>query len=437
MREHDADVIIIGAGAAGLACAEVLADAGKSVIILEARHRVGGRILTYYDEREHFPIELGAEFVHGEHPLLMKRIERAQLRLRRINEEPWCKESNGLQKCGEFWTQTEKILHSLRRSKRDQSFAQFLKSPKGRGFSEDARDSATRYVEGFNAARAGEISVNSIIRGLKTEEKINGDKQFRIVNGYAGLVADMLFRAETAGVQVRTASEVKAVRWRKDRVEVQLAGTKHSLVARQCVITLPLGVLQAGSVKFTPVLPRKQGALKKLRMGEIIRVALRFRERFWEDIRPQEGGATLRRMGFLFSQDPVFPTWWTQRPMKEPLLIAWSPSWHTRTITKRSSAEQAKRALKSLASILDLSEKDLRSILVEAHMHDWQADPFCLGAYSYVKRGGEPAQKEMARPEAATLFFAGEAVVADGSNGTVHGALQSGSTAACKVLNYA
>src|SRR4051812_20889805 len=245
MQEHDADVLIIGAGISGLACAEVLADAGKSVIIVEARHRVGGRIHTLYDEREHFPIELGAEFVHGEHPLLIKRIERAGLRLRRINEEPWCKELDGLQKCGEFWTQTEKILDNLRRTKRDQSFEQFLKSPKGRGFSQDARDSATRYVEGFNAARANLISVNSIIRGLKTEENIQGDKQFRIVNGYAGLVADMLFRIEAVGVQIRSGSEVKTVRWKKDRVEVQLARAKRSLVTRQCVITLPLGVLQA------------------------------------------------------------------------------------------------------------------------------------------------------------------------------------------------
>src|SRR4051812_27062206 len=60
MQEHDADVIIIGAGVAGLACAGVLADNGLSVIILEARDRVGGRILTHYDEQEGFPIELGA-----------------------------------------------------------------------------------------------------------------------------------------------------------------------------------------------------------------------------------------------------------------------------------------------------------------------------------------------------------------------------------------
>src|SRR3954468_9527506 len=144
MREHDADVLVIGAGVAGLACAEVLSEAGVSVLILEARDRIGGRILTHYDEKNSFPIELGAEFVHGEHPELTKRIERAGLRLRRINEEPWCLEENGLQKCGEFWTQTEKVLDKMRMTRNDQSFAQFLRSPAGRSFSADARDSATR-----------------------------------------------------------------------------------------------------------------------------------------------------------------------------------------------------------------------------------------------------------------------------------------------------
>ena len=73
-------------------------------------------------------------------------------------------------------------------------------------------------------------------------------------------------------------------------------------------------------------------------------------------------------------------------------------------------------------------------MLVDAHVHDWQADPVSRGAYSYIKRGGEPAEQELARPERSTLFFAGEAIVGDGTNGTVHGALQSGSRAARELL---
>lgn len=434
MKEHDADVIIVGAGVAGLTCAEILAEAGLSVLILEGRDRVGGRILTHYDEKDLFPIELGAEFVHGEHPLLIKRIEAAGLRLRQINEEPWCKEEDGLQKCGEFWAQTEKVLDSLRVTRPDRSFAQFLKTPKGRSFTTDARDSAVRYVEGFNAARANEISVNSLVHGLRTEEKIDGDKQFRIVNGYAALVADIYLRLQKLGVRVETGCEVRRVHWKKNAVRVHVRDMHRLITARQAVFTIPLGVLQAGSIKFSPALTKKQNAAKKLRMGEVVRVALRFRERFWENIRPQPGGATLRRMGFLFSQDPVFPTWWTQMSSHAPLLVGWSPSWHTRTLAGRSQAAIARRALTSLSRILEISERELRSVLLESHLHDWQADRFSLGAYSYVKRSGEPAIRELSRVEDHTLFFAGEHTVSDGTNGTIHGAIESGSRAARELL---
>ncbi len=436
MHDHDADVIIIGAGIAGLACAEVLAAAGLSVIILEARDRVGGRILTHYDKKQHFPIELGAEFVHGEHPELIERIKRAGLRLRRINEEPWCLEEDGLQKCSEFWSQTEKVLEALRVTKKDHTFAEFLRSRVGKRFSADARDSATRYVEGFNAARAELISVNSIVRGLRMEEKINGDKQFRIVGGYAALVADVLKRLPAAQVRIETGTVVKQIRWKRGRVEaaVMRGRRRQTYAAQKAVVTLPLGVWQAGAVKFSPKLREKEAALKKLYMGEVIRVALRFRTRFWEKMRPQAGGATLRRMGFLFTKDKDFPTWWTQRPALEPLLIAWSPAWHTKRLRGKSNAAVVSSALASLARILGIPSSKLRKLLVEDYVHDWQADPFSRGAYSYVCAGGERGARALAAPVNHTLFFAGEATVSDGTSGTVHGALSSGTGAARELL---
>jgi len=73
-------------------------------------------------------------------------------------------------------------------------------------------------------------------------------------------------------------------------------------------------------------------------------------------------------------------------------------------------------------------------MLVGSHVHDWQADAYSRGAYSYAKRGGEPAQQELARAEHATLFFAGEATDFSGHNGTVHGAIASGQRAATELL---
>src|SRR5207253_2883010 len=109
-----------------------------------------------------------------------------------------------------------------------------------------------------------------------------------------------------AGVRVETGCVVSQVRWKRHQVEVKPADDRE-FSAKQAVVTLPLGVLQSGSVRFSPTLSKKQAAMKKLHMGEVIRVGLRFRERFWDGIRPKPGGATLRRMGFLFSHDDVFP----------------------------------------------------------------------------------------------------------------------------------
>lgn len=425
---------MIGAGVAGLTCAELVAKAGLRVLVLEARERIGGRILTHFDKYG-YPIELGAEFVHGEDPGLLKRIEEAGLRLRRVNEEPWCREGDKLEKCPEFWQQTEKVLEQMRKTAGDQSFLQFLRRPKMKKFSAEAKDSAIRYVEGFNAARKEDISLNSLVTGMREEENI-GEKQFRIAGGYAALVHSIYEEALAAGAWIETGAEVKSVRWKRGQVRLTVASgpRRVQMTAEKLVVTLPLGVLQAGSVKFFPALAAKQKAIRKLRMGEVVRVALEFRERFWQDLRPEKGGATLRRMGFLFSHDPHFPTWWTQMPSNVPVMVGWSPSRHTKKLSGLSHAAIQRKALASLAKILGVSTAQLRRSLVEGHIHDWQADRFSAGAYSYAKVGGEPAQKTLARPVAATLFFAGEATCFDGTNGTVHGAMRSGTRVAGELL---
>jgi monoamine oxidase len=87
------------------------------------------------------------------------------------------------------------------------------------------------------------------------------------------------------------------------------------------------------------------------------------------------------------------------------------------------------RALESLKSLFGLPVAKLRGLLVDSHSHEWSADPYCRGAYSYVAVGGAHAPRELARPIAGTLYFAGEATEPD-ENGTVPGAIASGRRAA-------
>ena len=104
--ENDADILILGAGAAGLAAARELSDADLKVIVLEARDRIGGRINTHFDQ---FPIELGAEFVHGKPPETLQIVERAKLTLQEVPNPHWHLHNGVLTKSGEFWSKVEEF----------------------------------------------------------------------------------------------------------------------------------------------------------------------------------------------------------------------------------------------------------------------------------------------------------------------------------------
>jgi monoamine oxidase len=168
-------------------------------------------------------------------------------------------------------------------------------------------------------------------------------------------------------------------------------------------------------------------------MGPVIRVSLRFRERFWDSLHDDNGRA-LADLGFLFSEDPHFPTWWSQLPARSPVLTAWSAGPRGERNSGVTKDEVAHRALDSLANILAFDRERLGDLLVEAHTHDWQADPFARGGYSYVVAGGEGAERELAQPLDDTLFFAGEAANYDGHNGTVNGAMMTGYRVAREIL---
>jgi monoamine oxidase len=165
-------------------------------------------------------------------------------------------------------------------------------------------------------------------------------------------------------------------------------------------------------------------------------VVLRFRERFWERIEADSktGKRSLSEMSFLHSDDPVFPTWWTTMPRKTPILTAWSAGPHCSTLASQDQATIVSHALDTLSRLMHMDRAELDRLLEAHYLHDWQADPFARGAYSWARVGGVGAAAELARPLDFTLFFAGEATDSNGHNGTVHGALESGYRAAQEVL---
>src|SRR5687768_7483560 len=128
VRARDArrDVIIIGAGAAGLAAARVLRDAGADFLVIEARERIGGRIFTVQDSRCAIPIELGAEFVHGSAEETMEIVQAAHLQAIDIEGEHWRARGGKLRKVENFWHDIDLVMRRIDEDAPDESFLEFL-----------------------------------------------------------------------------------------------------------------------------------------------------------------------------------------------------------------------------------------------------------------------------------------------------------------------
>ena len=302
------------------------------------------------------------------------------------------------------------------RGGRDRSFADFLRAQ--RALSPRTREMALQFVEGFNAAHADRISA------LAMRDEVDGDdfKQFRIARGYDSLIGWLRAGLDPERATIRLGTPVAEVEWRRGNVAVRTASGEE-LRASKAIITVPIGVLKSpDAIRFTPALREKQRALEHIEVGHVVKLVLRFRERFWDDF------------NFVHNNDDYFPTWWTAAPVRAPIVTGWAGGHAADHLLAEGSEAIVGRALQSLASILGLSRRRVASKLDAAHTHDWQADPFSRGAYSYAGVGGSTAYRQLAKPVANTLFFAGEAT--SDQTGTVAGAIESGRRAARQILGH-
>jgi monoamine oxidase len=422
-----ADVLVIGAGMAGLAAARALAEAGLRVLVLEAQNRVGGRILT--ERVGDQVIELGAEFVHGRPPELLALIEEAGLTLTERDGTMVSFEDGLLTGSGE--EERDDLFAPLERLENfagpDLSFAAFLEQTPQ--ISQEERFALIGYVEGFNAADHRKISAASLGRQQKAEEAIEGDRAFHIAGGYDQLPEYLAHRIEAHGGELRADTRVQRVAWQPGRVEVST--NQGSFSARQAVVTLPLGVLRSGSVVFDPAPGEILEQARRLHMGQASRITLHLRERFWETLPPQPA---LSRLSFLFTRGAIPSVWWTTHPVPTRTLTGWTGGPRSATLLGLSAEELGRLACDRLAEVFHLEAAYVREQMLGCFTHHWQADPNALGAYSYIGVGGLDAPERLAEPVAETLYFAGEHTDTTAQWGTVHAALLSGLRAARQVL---
>jgi monoamine oxidase len=415
------DALIIGGGIAGLISARHLTEAGLRVTLLEARERLGGRICTH--STADFPVELGAEFVHGRPDEILSLVAEGAIPIMPVQGHLKRKIHGEWAEAGHLMEKVDQIFSKLPAQEPDESFQYYLDRS---GEDDEVRQQALRYVEGFHAADPSLISARSLRRDSEAEEAIDGGHQYRIAGGYESLVRTVADRIDRKRCDIVMSTPVNEIVWRQGQVIARTGLTEY--LASRAIVTLPLGVLKSGSVAFSPALPEKQNAMSFLEMGPVIRVSLCFQEKFWEH------DPKMADLSFLFTDDPQFPTWWTTNPLAYPILTGWAAGPNAGTHAGRSKDNIIRSAVQSLARIMKTAEPELRRRLTASFVHDWQADPFSRGAYSYAAVGGMGAAAKLAQPVAGTLFFAGEATNSDGYNGTVHGAIATGLRAAKELL---
>ncbi len=426
------NVIVIGAGIAGLAAARALAEAGESVTILESRNRVGGRIYTLRYRNEVF--ELGAEFVHGLPRELWHIIHEANLRAEEVQGSQICYENGELKDCSSQWEQDFDPMEKLKEWQRpDCSFAEYLAS---QNIKPERREHLISYVEGFNAADHRIIGIASLGKQQAAEDAIEGDRAFRICDGYSQIPEFVANKLLLAGGQIFLNSQVESIAWQPGSVKARCSvdGKSRIFSADCAVVTLPLGVLQQNSVKFDPEPAAILADAGSCRMGNVRRVDLLFRERFWAEWKRSTLPAQMDDLSFLFAFREIPPTWWTQFPTRNGRLTGWVGGPCADHLANMSETELGRRACLLLSHFFGLDFGHLEKLLVQCYSHDWQRDPWSMGAYSYLPAGAISLPEKMSVPVNNTLYFAGEHTDTTAQWGTVHAALRSGLRAARQIL---
>ncbi|MBO9045989.1 FAD-dependent oxidoreductase [Curtobacterium flaccumfaciens pv. flaccumfaciens] len=426
----DADVVVVGAGVAGLAAARALALGGQRVVVLEARDRIGGR--TWTDSSLGVPVDLGASWIHGidGNPLwaLAPRfgIDTVEFTVGSFQFDgrpiAW-HDPSGAALSAEDTSAFVADLHTV-----DAALDAVVAHAPPPSTYAAAVDTVLRSLrwQGDRAARVREYTAHRSedlcgapvtvldAHGLD-EEHVPGDEVV-FPGGYAQYA-----RALAEGLDVRLSSVVRSVTQAGDSVTVGLAdGT--TVVAPQVVVTVPLGVLQAGDVVFDPPLSAPvAGALDRLGMGTYDKVFLRFPARFWGD------SWVVRQQG---SAGVDWHSWYDMsRVTGAPVLAALVGGAGARRLETLPDAMVVDEGVAALRRMFGPSVPRPEAFRITR----WAEDPFSRGSYSYLHVGASPDDHDLLGTPSGRVQLAGEATWSD-DPATVHGALLSGLRAAGRLL---
>jgi monoamine oxidase len=422
-----AEVVVVGAGVAGLSCARALQARNVTVTVLEARDRAGGRVRTVRVGGE--PVELGAQVIHGKRCSTWQPVRAAGFDVVPLSRSPelrFVSASNGSSTNGSSANGSASNnsashgsgvpapweLGQLLRSAQDAAAGAPSSEPAEEplepavaalGLDQAQSRAALEWVSQVYGGDPRSLSRDGLLARLPSLREVG--EEYVIRNGYDAELAD--------GLDLRLGHPVSRLNWQPGSVEI--SGPAGLLKAAAAVITVPPTLVATGCLTFAPTVPGKEQAAGRLPLCDAVVVAVRLR-------------APAPRTVHVLGVDPAAGLW-----------MSTAGSCLLHGVAKGRAAATLRAALAAPHTLDNL----LRELfpwfsadigIAEVHSADWGLDPWSLGAYSYPAVGSAAAAREWATPVASTLYFAGEATADPSGAGMVHGALDSGRRAAAEYL---
>lgn len=407
--QSSCDLVIIGAGAAGLAAAREAIKLGLNIEVLEAMDRIGGRAFTDHQSLP-APFDHGCQWLHSA-SINPFRLEAEKRGFRywtdpfeiRIHDGTWWMNEQASQEFWAFLDATYDRIEVAAKSGDDSAAAKFLdrSNPWARLF--------IRNYSGYVAAAPDHSSTYDTGRFNNTHQ------DWPVENGYGALIA-----ATFADIPVNLNCPVKSIDWGSDEIMV---GTKNGMIfCRAVLVTTSITTLREERIKFFPQLPEwKRDAIDRIDMGYAEKVGL------WFKRDPFQG---LPMHFAMLNWDEAPDAAFQIHPYGRPQATMFAAAHYARDLFAQGEAAAIAEA-KSLLS--KLFGADILKEIGAAKATQWVNNPWVGGAYSVLTPGGGEARAELAQPIDERLFFAGEAASRDAFS-TAHGAYQSGIDAVTKIV---
>lgn len=427
-------VLIVGAGISGLSAAKTLMNHHQSVLVLEARNRIGGRIDTAYQDG--VALDLGAAWIHGiKNNPIWDLVNREH-----IKTIPVAYDDNALSYKLKSWMIVEdgQPLHRPLIKKLQQlvnSFEEFVDDQALFHQRDSIQDAMKQFIALHPMNPRLQHLFQYIVHNVYVYEygvdlaelswQCNLPYQYSRVDGVNVLFPNgfaQILKPISEGIPIQLNEVVKSIRYNESGVSVT---TNHRVYdADHVIVTVPLGVLQSGAIQFSPKLPlKKQKAMQQLKMSVYNKIYLIYDKPFW-NVDKEWLGHIPRHSEPIWDILNLYPF------IHKPVLVMFTGGSFGLKMEKYSDQETITRATNLLRKMYGNKVLKPKSFMITR----WNKDPYSLGSYSYLARNADlSAYRVLGEPLMKRVFFAGEATSTT-DPATVHGAYLSGVRAAREVL---